>query len=135
MLEPETASYILTGPLVSAPWAKLLIVFAAYLVTLLLSGYLIKYFILPRNLPPVEKDPNGPRFDASVIIGKCENILVVTFVLLGLEGGIALVFTAKALARSEDIKKKPGFFLGGTMVNLIWAMFVALLAKALTSGI
>lgn len=135
MLNPESANYIITQPLLTETWSRLLVAFGAYVVTMGLSGLLIRYFILPKTLPAQQKDPDGPRFEASVVIGKCENILVVTFVLLGLEGGIALVFTAKALARSEDIKKQPGFFLGGTMVNLIWAMFVALAAKAVISGL
>ena len=68
------------------------------------------------------------------MIGKCENLIVLTFVLTGQETGIAVIFAAKALVRSDEIKKNPGFFLGGTMVNLVWALGIGLLARILIAG-
>ena len=45
------------------------------------------------------------------------------------------MFTGKSLVRAEEIKKNPGFFLGGTLGNLVWAMVVAALARLLIFGI
>jgi hypothetical protein len=126
--------YVLVPPLVQGYAGKVVLVAAAYALTLGLSGRIVKFFVLPRNIPAPARTPDGPRFDPSTIIGKCENLIVLTFVLTGQETGIAVVFAAKALVRSDEIKKNPGYFLGGTMVNLVWALGVGLLARILIAG-
>lgn len=124
-------------PIVTSTRGKIAVAVTAYVVTLALSGLLVKYFVLPRGaLPPKQGDPGvpRPRFDTGMIIGKCENILIVTLVLANQFGGLGLIFTAKALARSKQIEENPGYFLGGTLVNLVWAMLVALAARLLITG-
>lgn len=124
-------------PVVTSAAGKVAVVVAAYALALSLSGLLVKYFVLPRGaLPPKQGDPGvpRPRFDTGMIIGKCENILIVTLVLANQFGGLGLIFTAKALARSKQIEENPGYFLGGTLVNLVWAMLVALAARLLLTG-
>ena len=78
---------------------------------------------------------DGPGFNTSVLIGKCENILTVTLALLGEETALALIFTAKSFARKEEIERDPGFYLGGTLVNLVWGIVVAGLARWLVRGL
>lgn len=126
-----------SGPVVTSPSGKVAVVVGAYALALSCSGPLVRYFVLPRGLPPPPQgDPNvpRPRFDTGMIIGKCENILIVTLVLVNQFGGLGLIFTAKALARSKQIEENPGYFLGGTLVNLVWAMIVALAAQLLIKG-
>lgn len=134
-MDPETSSYLFTAPVVETPWTKLGVALVGLAVTLIFSGYIIRYFILPRGFKPATPTADGPRFDSSVIIGKCENFLVFVFVLLKQESGLAIIFAAKALARTEDIKKNPGFFLGGTLVNLVWALIVAYITRLLIQGL
>ncbi|MBP7149452.1 MAG: hypothetical protein KBD01_18140 [Acidobacteria bacterium] len=127
--------YLITGPLVTALWAKLLVVLAAYALAVSLSGPIVRFFVLPRVLPPLPpRDRAGPRFDSSSVIGKCENIIAVSLILLGEETGLALIFTAKSLVRSDDIKRNPGFYLGGTLVNFVWSVLVAGIARVLVAG-
>jgi hypothetical protein len=59
----------------------------------------------------------------------------VTFVLAAQDTGLALIFAAKALVRAKDIEKNPGFYLGGMLVNLVWGLFVATVARWLIAGI
>jgi hypothetical protein len=125
---------VILAPFVHGTGTKVAVVAAAYAITLGLSGRIVRFFVLPRHAPPPAVLPNGPRFDASTVIGKCENLIVLTFVLTGQETGIAVIFAAKALVRSDEIKKNPGFFLGGTMVNLVWALGIGLLARILIAG-
>jgi len=122
-------------PLVTDLWARAAVIFAAYALTLGLSGVLVRFIVLPRGMKAPKPPPDGPRFDTSTVIGKCENIIAVTFVLLGQETGLALIFAAKSLVRSDQIKENPGFFLGGTLVNLVWALIVAVSARAIAFGI
>ena len=110
------------------------IVLAGYLVTLLLSGVIVRYFTPP---PPKAEEAERPgpkgRFDASVVIGKCENILVVTLVLAGEVTGLALLFAAKSLVRKEDIRKNSQFYLGGMLVNLTWSLGMGYLTRYLAA--
>jgi hypothetical protein len=136
MASPDhPVTFLLTPPLVTGLGSKLAIVAAAYVLTLSLSGVVVRYFILPRKLTSVLKDPEGPRFSASVVIGKCENLLALTFVLTGEQTGMALIFAAKALVRAKDIEKNPGFYLGGMLVNLIWSLLIGSIARILIAGI
>lgn len=137
MMLAQIRSFTLFGePLVTAGWARVLVVALAYVLTLGLSGVLVRFFVLPSSTvcawPPRDKpapECGWPRFDPSVVIGKCENIVTVTLVLTGQIAGLALIFAAKSLVRSEAIKRDPGFYLGGTMVNLVWGLVVAMLAR------
>ena len=134
-MERLASNHLFIAPTIETPWIQLSIILAGLLFTMLLSGWVVKFFVLPRNYKSPVKDPNGPRFESSTIIGKCENIIVFAFTLLGQESGLAIVFAAKALARSEDIKKNPGFFLGGTLVNIIWAMLISYTIRILVLGL
>lgn len=115
-------------------WAQALVVLAAYALTLGLSGHLVRFFVLRRDFRPPAPDPGGPRFAASTVIGKCENLITVTLVLVGQETGLALIFAAKSLVRREEIHDNPGFYLGGTLVNLVWGLIIASVAQALLTA-
>lgn len=126
------------SPLVSTWAARAALVFAAYAITLALSGVLVRFFVLPRGSakgkwPPAGEPPPGgwARFDPSAVIGKCENLITVTLVLTNNLAGLAVVFAAKSLVRSDAIKSNPGFYLGGTLVNLVWGLLVASLVRVL----
>jgi hypothetical protein len=119
--------------LVTEPWAQALVVLTAYALALAGSGPVVRYFVLPKGASAPPKLP-GVRFDPSAIIGKCENFITVTFVLLDAPEGIAIVFTAKSIVRSEKIRENAGFYLGGTLVNLVWSLAVAGLARVLVMG-
>lgn len=134
-------AFLPSHPIITAEWLRWLIVVLAYVLTITLSGPMVRFFVLPPGatsrwppkggMPP----PGGwPRFDPSAVIGKCENIVTVTLVLTGHVAGLALIFAAKSLVRSEAIKRDPGFYLGGTMVNLVWGLVVASLTRYLIGG-
>lgn len=119
--------------LITAPLAQVLVVLVAYLLALAGSGPVVRYFVLPRDAPPLSRPP-GLRFDPSAVIGKCENFLTVTFMLMNAPEGIAIIFTAKSIVRSDKIRENAGFYLGGTLVNLVWSLAVAGTAKLLIAG-
>lgn len=143
MITPATAVDTHAAALMHTPswthWlAQAALVFAAYAITLALSGVLVRFFVLPRGAraswPPKDQEPppgGWPRFDPSAVIGKCENLITVTLVLSGNEAGLALIFAAKSLVRSDAIKRNPGYYLGGTLVNLVWGLLVASIARVL----
>ena len=129
-------------PIIEDQNIRLVVIIFAYVFTVAFSGVVVRFFVLPRNVKLIDEpedvdakpDPQKPRFDSSVVIGKCENLITVTFVLVGQGTGLALIFAAKSLVRSSDIKTNPGFFLGGTLVNLVWGLGIASAARLLISG-
>jgi len=71
--------------------------------------------------------------DGGATIGMLERCLVLTFVLAANYGAIGLILAAKGLLRYPEIKdtqdqKMPEYILVGTMLSLIWAVVVGLLA-------
>ena len=67
--------------------------------------------------------------DVGFIIGKCENILILTFMLLNAYTALALVFAAKTIVRKEDINKNSLYFLMGTIVNVTYSICFGIILK------
>jgi hypothetical protein len=127
------ADRLVAFPHVETLWIRILVVVAAYVVTLILSGPIVRFFVLPKGGAPPDARPAG-RFDSSVVVGKCENILTLTFVIMNQVTGLALVFAAKSLVRKDDIERNPGFYLGGTLVNLVWGLLVGVATRLVLFG-
>jgi hypothetical protein len=77
----------------------------------------------------VTKTPKKSEIRDGYIIGKCENIIILSFILVGEVTGLALIFAAKNLARVKDIQDNAGFFLAGTMVNFTATLVIAYILK------
>lgn len=114
---------------------KGLVVLIGYLATFFITNILIKKIIL-KGKEGFDADDDGDidKTDEKIIrdgyiIGKCENIIILTFVLAGEVTGLALIFAAKSLARQKDINDNAGFFLAGTMVNFTATLVLAFIIK------
>lgn len=116
-----------------------IVVLAGYLLTLGLSGTLVRRVVGgPSALgnQRVAGAPAMPRaYDIGAIIGKCENILTITFILANALTGLALIFTAKSIVRGDDIKKDARYFLGGTLVNFTFSVLMGFLVRLAVEGI
>jgi hypothetical protein len=64
--------------------------------------------------------------DTGFIVGKCENLLILTFMLLEAYTALALIFAAKTVVRREDMSKNSLYFLAGTMINVTYSIMVGL---------
>lgn len=148
MLVLAAAGSSVLEPLLVSPWLKWLVIVAGYAVALGGSSWVVRCFVAPPKPPaPPVQDPlllaAAPDAQQSIrerqrignIIGKCENIIILTFVLAKAETGLALIFAAKALVRREDIEHDPGYFLGGTLVNFVWSLLVAMAVRVLIAGL
>lgn len=69
------------------------------------------------------------------LIGKCENVIIVTLVLLSQFSALGLIFAAKGIVRQKDIIRDADYYLGGTLVNFAWSLIVGLVARTLCFGI
>ncbi len=140
------------------PSLELLIFVAGYVALMMTSGRVVRLLILSRiNVPSnsrayksatLEQRLNGQdqegqdgdaleldkrTLDTGAAIGKCENFLIYTFVILGAYTAIAIIFTAKAIVRAEDMRKNSLYYLAGTLVNVSYSILVALIARLLIS--
>lgn len=65
--------------------------------------------------------------DTGWLIGKCENVLVVTLVLVGAYTALGIIFAAKSLVRREDTSSEDTtYYLTGTLVNFTYSLLVGL---------
>ncbi len=71
------------------------------------------------------------RRKAGLIVSRCENILILTFMHLNEVTALVIIIGIKGLVRREDIEKKPGYYLVGTILNLTISILLGLLIKVL----
>lgn len=74
---------------------------------------------------------NERELDTGYVIGKCENILILSLVLTGAYTALALIFAAKAIIREEEIKNNSLYFLAGTLINVTYSVIVGLIIKSI----
>ncbi len=119
-----------------------IIILGAYLFLMLTSGRIIRIVLRSVAHQTLEKaaetdikeDENEEaeskrRISIGSIIGKCENLIVLTFILLQAYTALALVFTAKTIVRKEEIEKNSIFFLAGTMINVTYSIITGFVLK------
>jgi hypothetical protein len=117
---------------------KWLIIVAGYLLTMGTSGAVVRLLI---GAAKKEPSPQKPEASASTetrnvgaIIGKCENFLTLSLVVADALTALALIFTAKSIVRGEDMRRDPRYYLGGTLVNFSYSVFMGFLIRiALTA--
>ncbi|KPL19544.1 MAG: hypothetical protein AMJ92_02810 [candidate division Zixibacteria bacterium SM23_81] len=80
--------------------------------------------------------PDGGLKRAGALIGILERTFVLTLVLIGEYSSIALIFTAKSIARFEELKdrKFAEYYLIGTLTSILCAMLIGILTRRLLDG-
>ena len=113
---------------------KILVTIAGYVITISCSGKIVKLFIGPSPEKNIDSS-NKLKFDLGAIIGKCENLLTITFILANELTGLALIFAAKSIFRAEESKKDPRYYLGGTLVNFCFSVLMGFLIKLILNSL
>ena len=105
---------------------KLLVCFSSYASVILLGHVLVKAFLRKYQLSRA----TGLK-GAGAIIGILERILTLTFVLLNEYTALALVFTAKSIARFEELKNRDfaEYYLVGTLSSIFFAILMGIVTK------
>jgi len=117
---------------VNFTWLDLLIVIAGYVATLLSSSIIVRRVISKIAKEDFKKIAKIT-LDTGLVVGLCENILIITFVLIEQYTALALVFTAKSIVRSRAMQEKPEYYLVGTMVNVTFSILMGFVIKILLS--
>lgn len=120
-------------PCIHNPAWQAMAVAAGYGMCWLGSGWIVRCCVGSPPAEEVRQEPEGR--NPGSVIGKCENFIIITLVLLGTYEGIGLVLAAKSIARMEAVKKYPSYYLGGTLVNMCWSITVGLVVRALVIGL
>lgn len=106
--------------------AKIVMAALMYVFTLGTSGIVFEHFVGELDYTDGEADqdhrftPSG--YTTGMIIGKCENVLILTLMLLGGYTGLAVVFAAKPIARADEFKQHPEYYLAGTLLNFSYSV-------------
>ena len=119
----------------SMNWVTVAILVVGYSVLLCTSGILVNYILSTISKEPISKKIGKEARDTGFVVGKCENLLILTFMLLDAYTALALVFAAKAIVRKEDMSKNSLFFLAGTMINVTYSIMIGLVIKILIVSI
>lgn len=114
---------------------EVLIIIEGYLVLLGTSGILVNYILVKISKEPLNVNISKEVMDTGFVVGKCENILILTFMLLDAYTALALIFAAKTIVRSEDMRKNSLFFLSGTMINVTYSVIVGFIVKVFIDNI
>lgn len=117
------------------PWHKTLVVVGGCLFLLATSGVVVRFVLRRAGGPEVIEKVGKEARDTGFIIGKCENLLIVLFVLFNEFTALALLFAAKAIVRREDMSKNSLYFLAGSMTNITYSIVVAVVTSAIIEQI
>lgn len=112
-------------------WATEISVWAfAYVVALTLSSPFVEW-VLRLAGQAVPKDQINP----GRVIGRVEDFLVVTFVIVDAFTALSIVFAAKSIVRAQRGRHQASYYVLGTLANLAWALGAALAARWVLSAI
>ncbi len=131
-------------------WLRVGIILVGYILAWVITNYLIKRLVIKNEMnlmiSGVSKSTNvdfdvnqdgkineedKKQIHTGYIIGKCENLIIVTLVLNDAFTGLAIVFTAKNLVRKEKIEKNADFYLAGTMINFTATLIISFIVKSI----
>lgn len=113
-------------------WTHLLILIVGYVITLLTSSTIVRR-VISKIAKEDFKKISKVTLDTGLIVGLCENILIITFILVEAYTALALVFTAKSIVRSRAMQDKPEYYLVGTMVNVTFSILMGFVIKTFLS--
>jgi len=109
-------------------WTTFIVV-AGYIFTLATSGLIFRHFVGGEKPEQDSGESTSTGFDMGTLIGKCENLIILTFVLAGAFTGLALIFAGKPIARADQIKEYPEYYLAGTVVNFTYSLIIGFLLR------
>lgn len=117
-------------------WQVTLLISIFYLFLILTSGHVLKFVlshVSTKRKNGVQEDviPADPKIrDTGVIVGKCENLIIPTLIILDAYTALAIIFTAKTIVRADDMKSENTlYFLAGTMINFTYSVCIGVIMK------
>lgn len=101
----------------------------AYVLTLASSTWVVERALEHANADDALDDDDER--DTGTVIGKLENVLVLTLIFVGAYTALAVLFAAKSLIRIEDTDTEDStYYLTGTLANFTWSTLLGVVAVA-----
>lgn len=101
-----------------------------YVVLLATSTRVVGYFLERWTGTDLSAGVDANQRDTGRVIGKCENVLVLTLVFVGAYTALGLVFAAKSVVRREDMTSgDTTWYLAGTLVNFTYSIVVGVVTS------
>lgn len=98
----------------------------AYLAIPATSGYVFRGAMRGFLGAGVLADLDTTTRDTGTLVGKCENVLVLTLVIASAYTALAVLFAAKSIVRREDIDSgDTAYYVAGTLVNFTYSLFAS----------
>lgn len=126
----------LPGPVVTGGDAVVVaaVYLAGYLALLATSTSVVGYFLERWTGTDLSTGVDDTQRDTGRVIGKCENVLVLTLVFVGAYTALGLVFAAKSIVRREDMTSgDTTWYLAGTLVNFTYSIVVGVVTSVVAS--
>lgn len=103
----------------------LLVVFVAYVVLLATSGRIVRATLRYAKIDPTGGDDDEPTVDTGRAIGKVENVLVLTLMIMQAYTALGVIFAAKSLVRKDDMSGgDTSYYLTGTLANFTFSIAI-----------
>ncbi len=111
--------------------ARVAIYLLAYLLAVVVGHLVVRDIILKRHQPA---DAGGLE-RGGACIGRLERVLTLTFVLMGQYEALALILTAKSIARFRELRDREfaEYYLIGTLSSVLFAVLMGVIASWLIS--
>ena len=125
-------------------WQDYVAVITGYLLLTFTSGKIVSYFLKQVAHKTLSEAAGGDepeeklkkdRLAAGKIIGKCENIIILSFILMEAYTALALVVTAKTLIRKDEIERNEMYFLVGTLTNVSYSVLIGFIMRLLITSL
>lgn len=101
------------------------VVVAGYTLLLATSGYVMMSMLSLAGASVDEEEA-----DTGSVIGKVENVLILTLTLLGAYTALGLVFTAKSIVRWQDISSgNTTYYLTGSVANVTYSLVFGIVLR------
>ncbi|EMA53232.1 MULTISPECIES: hypothetical protein [Halococcus] len=103
----------------------MVVVVAGYTLLLATSGYVVMSMLSLAGASVDEAEA-----DTGSVIGKVENVLILTLTLLGAYTALGLVFTAKSIVRWQDISSgNTTYYLTGSVANVTYSLVFGIVLR------
>lgn len=112
--------------------STVIVILVGYVVLLGTSGYFTHYVLRQAgmDIESTERETLDVDRDTGTVIGKIENVLILTLMLLEAYTALGVIFAAKSLVRKSDMDTgDTSYYLTGTLANFTYSVVIGVVLQ------